>query len=132
MEGTLSGGKKWASGTITLNGSLTVKTFKYYNSYGEITTRNSNAYLELPKLEFKPSLIVASSDVRSNHKQAIFNVTMLSSGITYNMYCTHNNSEGFGYAPMFAILDNNTPVVPLWNNSDMKYPPYIFTWYAYE
>ena len=54
MGGTLTGGKKWASGTFSTLTTST-KTFEYSGNTGTFNT----TYLEITGLSFKPSVIVA-------------------------------------------------------------------------
>lgn len=71
LEGTLSGGKKWAEGTV---GSVSTSSspFQYVSS----STSASFRYIDIT-LDFKPSIIVVTGGNASSYTGASFRTYML-------------------------------------------------------
>ena len=120
MEGTLTSGKKWASGTYSTLTTST-KTFEYSGSTGTFKA----CYLEITGLSFKPSVIVAyyssgysgpMSVLRGNYVYTAYISASTSSNTTKSFKANSN-----------VYINNTTVHLPCVDVSAANY-----VWYAYE
>ena len=120
MEGTLTSGKKWPSGTSASNTSLSAN----FTTINGATKKYT--YMTLPKPEFSPSIIVVeynsgntsiTSCVVNNRGYACF----------YNNTTQTLNPYTFKYDS--SCIDGNLIRIPIWS-SNIVNP--TFNWYAFE
>ena len=126
MEGTLTGGKKWASGRGTHSNSTT--SFKYVSG-----SSLSSYYIEIGNLGFKPSIAIYWGE-NSNGR-----------GVVFGMYNVNGNAYTSDPAVLYAFryLDSNNTTYT-YNiqgkfENDVLYLPIqtyekdnVFNWIVYE
>ena len=123
MEGTLTNGKKWASGTGSTAGSI------YFEHLNNVTAK-SFSYITI-QLDFKPSVIVVSGSGSDTEYFSVFNnlgklwgnknVKLCGYSGNYLNTTTHNMKVDSG-----VDLGNNTYQIPLYKSSTSV------SWVAYE
>lgn len=125
MEGTLNGGKKWASGTSVL--SSTKSSFTYSG-----TTASPSHYYTDIQLDFTPSLIVVVGHSIATEYLAVFNSmgqVYSKDNIKFATYGQSNasqNTYNFKIDDYVSLGDNiyRIPMIPSIATG--------ITWYAYE
>jgi hypothetical protein len=128
LEGTLTSGKKWASGTGTVNSGINNK----FNYVYDGTTSTRNTYYFDIKLTFTPSVIVVCAYNDFYEHLSIYNKlgktwktdnvkTTVYAGSVNSSTSTHNHS-----ADVKVAIGNNTYRIPVGANN----LPVV--WVAYE
>ena len=126
MEGTLNGGKKWASGTVTTSNT---KAFEYVAN----TNTGTVAYLEITGLSFVPSVVVAYVGDAYSKPFIVLRPYSISNG-TYYVYSAIPPATSSTSATAKSFKANSNVFV---NNTTIHLPSvntthYTYTWYAYE
>ena len=123
MEGTLTGGKKWASGTSSVASSS--KTFEYLSN----TTKLGAWYIELTGLAFKPSFVIAY--VNGVYGKPVSIIVPFNSGYSVYTFTASDRSASTtttsfkGDSNVF--VNDSTIHLPLVSTTNSS-----FVWYAFE
>ena len=126
MEGTLTSGKKWASGTGTISSSVNSK----FNYVSGSSTRTSY-YFDI-KLTFTPSVIVVCAYNNNYEFFSVYNKlgkTWKANNVKTTIYTGTNYSDTTTYnlsADEKVAIGNNTYRIPVNTNS------LPLVWVAYE
>ena len=126
MEGTLTSGKKWASGTGTISSSVNSK----FNYVSGSSTRTSY-YFDIA-LTFTPAVIVVCAYNSSYEYFSVYNTlgkTWKTNNVKATTYTGTNYSDTTTYnlsADGKVAIGNNTYRIPVTTNS------LPVTWVAYE
>lgn len=126
MEGTLTSGKKWASGTGTISSSVNSK----FNYVSGSSTRTSY-YFDI-KLTFTPSVIVVCAYNNNYEFFSVYNTlgkTWKTNNVKTTIYTGTNYSDTTTYnlsADGQVAIGNNTYRIPVNTNS------LPLVWVAYE
>ena len=129
MEGTLTSGKKWASGTVsvTMNQNRTANTYPYS---ADIQENSIMPRMIVTGLKFKPSyVIIFNTEERTD--------TPASSGFTCIMSPMCNYYWRDGRSVTRYLYSNNTNVIGITSDGFMSVIPYnwlsgTYWWIAYE
>ena len=127
MEGTLSGGKKWASGTVTSSSSTTTFSYSSTTSTSTVSTR----YVDIA-LNFTPSVIIASYYYGNYEYLTVLNslgAVHTAKNVKASVYNSANyNSNSYNIKNDSKVsLGNNIYRLPIIYSSSVT-----VTWYAYE
>ena len=128
MEGTLTSGKKWASGTGTSGSAINNK----FNYVSDATTSTRSIYYFDIKLTFTPSVIVVCTYNDFYEHLSVYNKlgknwkadnvkTSVYTGMSYSDTTTHNHS-----ADGKVVIGDNTYRIPV----GISNRPLV--WVAYE
>ena len=125
MEGTLNGGKKWASGTSVL--SSTKSSFTYSG-----TTTSASYYYADIQLDFTPSLIVVAGYAIASEYLDVFNIMgqvyakVNIKVASYGLSSFSQTTYSFKINDYVSLGDNIYRIPAIASNvTDI-------TWYAYE
>ena len=124
MEGTLSGGKKWASGKV----NITTNEYKTFYLLDGSNGVSGIRYLNISNLSFTPSIILAYCKVSNS---LVYTTIYLNGLFTSVAYARGWNSSNGGY--IFKndanVVNGNVFTLPTKINSSTSYN---FTWIAFE
>ena len=135
MEGALTSGKKWASGTVDV---------------GAISGSYSRSWVQVTGLDFKPNVVIltlASSSssscaryvlsIRSGHS-LLSNAPFFTSGRDYVMYALPYDWSYFSVPTGTMTSDNsyqmgaNSFIVPIYDGKEVYETNIKYNWYAIE
>ena len=124
LEGTLTGGKKWASGQV----AITTSEYKTFYPLDGSNGVSGIRYLNISNLNFTPSIILAYYKVSNS---LVYTTIYLNGLFTSVAYAGGWNSSNGGY--IFKndanVVNGNVFTLPTKINSNTSYK---FDWIAFE